>query len=73
MLKKSVIIAGRHYTSITIEEAFWQELLTLAAAQNISPNRLITQIDATRGSKISLSSAIRLFVLEQLKERSRKP
>lgn len=72
MLKKSVIIAGRHYTSITIEEAFWQELLAIAAAQNISPNRLITQIDATRDGETGLSSAIRLFVLEQLKTRSCK-
>ena len=33
MLKKSVIIAGRHSTSISLEEEFFTELKLIAAAR----------------------------------------
>lgn len=68
MLKKSVIIAGRHYTSISIEEEFWQELLTIADQQHLTSNQLITRIDANRGENGNLSSAVRIFVLNYLKK-----
>ncbi|WP_207476836.1 ribbon-helix-helix domain-containing protein [Arenibaculum pallidiluteum] len=60
--KRSVTIAG-HQTSISLEPAFWDALRRLAAVQGISVNALVERIDQDRGG--NLSSAIRVFVLEQ--------
>lgn len=62
--KHSVVVAG-HRTSVTVEDAFWDELTRIAAAEGLSLNQLITRIDANRAD--SLSSALRVFVLERLK------
>lgn len=62
--KHSVLIAG-HATSISIEGIFWQELTRIAESQNKSLNALITEIDETRPG--NLSSALRVFVLRDLK------
>jgi len=67
--KRSVMIAG-HASSVTLEEAFWAELKTIAAARGLSVNQLVTEIDSGRfGPQApgSLSSAIRVFVLEWVK------
>ena len=61
--KRSVTVAG-HATSVSLEQAFWRELGTLAAAEGISVNALITRIDRERGGRGgNLSSAIRVHVL----------
>jgi predicted DNA-binding ribbon-helix-helix protein len=60
--KRSVRIAG-HPTSVSVEEAFWHALKEIAARRGISLNSLITEIDSRRAG--NLSSAIRVFVLEQ--------
>lgn len=65
--KHSVVIAG-HATSVTVETAFWDELKTIADAQSVSLNQLIAEIDSRRDG--NLSSAIRLFVLAELKKRA---
>ncbi|HEY0523799.1 MAG TPA: ribbon-helix-helix domain-containing protein [Stellaceae bacterium] len=57
--KRSVRIAG-HRTSISLEEEFWADLASVAAARGVSINALVTSIDAARGG--NLSSALRLFV-----------
>lgn len=62
--KRSVVIAG-HATSVTVETAFWDELKAIADAQSVSLNQLIAEIDSRRDG--NLSSAIRLFVLAELK------
>lgn len=62
--KHSVLIAG-HRTSVSLEEVFWRELKSIAQARGKSVNSLITEIDEGRGG--NLSSAIRVFVLENLK------
>ena len=67
MLKKSVIIAGRHQTSISIEAEFYAELESIAAEKNCSINALITEIDRNRGNNDNLSSAIRIYVLNYFK------
>ncbi len=67
MLKKSVIIAGRHHTSISVEPEFYSELERIAKERNCSINALITQIDSEREENNNLSSAIRLFVLRYIK------
>ena len=55
MLKKSVIIAGRHYTSISLEKEFFDELIHICSRRNISLNQLITEIDNERSEKNNLS------------------
>ena len=75
--RHSVRIAG-HATSISIEDAFWQEIRRAAKEDGISTARLIEAVDRARtadkevgapGLKSSpnLSSALRLYVLERLR------
>jgi len=61
--KRSVRIAG-HQTSVSLENAFWYALRKIATEQNVSVNRLITEIDKNRVG--NLSGAIRVFVLQHL-------
>ena len=67
MRKRSVSILG-HRTSLSLEDVFWDELLAIAQARKMSVAALITEIDRTRTS--GLSSAIRLFILEDLKQKA---
>lgn len=60
--KRSVNIAG-HRTSFSIEEAFWRRLKIFAAADGLSLNALIEEIDKVRQG--NLSSAVRVYVLER--------
>jgi len=64
MKKRSVRIKG-HNTSLTLEAEFWDELKRLARAQSVSLNKLVARIDAARAG--NLSSALRLYVLRELK------
>ena len=67
MRKRSVAIAG-HRTSLSLEPAFWDALKAVARARGLSLNRLIEEIDRARaddGASGNLSSAVRVFVLEQ--------
>ena len=67
MRKFSVIIAGRHATSISLEDEFYAALCALAAERNMTLNKLVTEIDGTRTT--NLSSALRLYVLKSLLEK----
>lgn len=71
--KRSLTIA-RHRTSVSLEDEFWTALAGLAAASGKSVAALVGEIDKkrseTRGKQTSLSSAIRLYVLEQMKRRN---
>jgi len=66
MNKHSVVLDG-HRTSVSLENAFWERLNTIADERGQSVNKLITQIDHARTT--NLSSAIRVFVLRQLSGR----
>ena len=68
MLKKSIIIAGRHNTSISIEPEFYEELQNIAKKEKRSLNSLITEIDNQRLAANNLSSAIRVYILKYLKK-----
>jgi predicted DNA-binding ribbon-helix-helix protein len=59
--KRSVMIAG-HATSVTLEEAFWQDLRRLARRRGLSLSALIGGVDEARRG--NLSSALRLLVLD---------
>jgi len=65
--KRSVLVAG-HRTSISLEEEFWSELVRIKTEKQISINRLITEIDRQRTT--NLSSAIRVFVLAEIKAKA---
>lgn len=67
MKKISVIIAGRHSTSISLEEEFWIELQNISKEKCLSINQLVTEIDSLR-EKENLSSAIRIYILRHLKK-----
>ena len=58
-----------HMTSVTLEDEFWSELKSIAAAEKTSLTALIAQIDKDR--KGNLSSALRLYVLRNLKKENR--
>jgi predicted DNA-binding ribbon-helix-helix protein len=68
MRKRSITIRG-HQTSITLEDAFWDELSALANARKLSLSALVAEIDKARGGPGNLSSALRLHVLEALKRK----
>ena len=65
MKKRSVSIRG-HRTSLSLEDGFWEELARIAELRGTSVARLIAEIDNSRSG--GLSSAIRLFVLDTLKQ-----
>ena len=64
VVKRSVLISG-HRTSISLEGIFWRELKDIARLHNMSVNQLVAEIDETRTG--NLSSALRVFVLEETK------
>lgn len=68
MLKKSVIIANRHQTSISLEQEFFEVLADIAKEKKLSINQLITTIDSEREVG-NLSSAIRIYILKYLQNK----
>ncbi len=66
MLKKSVIIAGRHQTSISLEKEFFEVLQTICKERNISVNQIVTEIDSSRTNEDNLSAAVRVYILNYL-------
>jgi predicted DNA-binding ribbon-helix-helix protein len=71
IVKRSVSIAG-HRTSISLEEPFWEVLREIAERETLSIQALIGRIDAERDEQ-NLSSAIRVFVLSDLRNRLGHP
>ncbi len=68
IVKRSVVIAGQK-TSVSLEDSFWAALKDLAREQSIPLCELVTRINAQRIAG-NLSSALRLFVLEQYRARA---
>lgn len=66
--KRSVTLAG-HATSISMEDAFWLRLGQFAAERGLSVNALVAEIDRDRTT--NLSSAVRVWVLEECARRAR--
>jgi predicted DNA-binding ribbon-helix-helix protein len=69
IVKRSIKLEGRK-TSISLEDIFWTELKEIAHFQNVSVSELVCAIAATRNQG-NLSSAIRVFVVEQLKNKEK--
>lgn len=68
MKKISVLIAGRHTTSLSLEVEFYDALVRIAQEKDIPLNRLITEIDRER-TVPNLSSAIRIYILKTLQKK----
>lgn len=67
-VKRSLTIRG-HRTSISLESVFWTALKDEADASGQSLAALVAEIDEARGAG-SLSSAIRVYLFEQLRSRA---
>lgn len=70
VVKRSIVIDG-HKTSVSLEDAFWDELKNIAHAQQMMLSELVAKIDGTR-TESNLSSAIRQFVLEHFQDKKRR-
>jgi predicted DNA-binding ribbon-helix-helix protein len=66
IVKRSIIIAGQK-TSVSLENEFWEELKKIASTRNRPVSHLIADIED--GKQGNLSSAIRLFVLDDVQKR----
>lgn len=66
IMKRSFVIAGQK-KSISLEEAIWWSLKEIAAYRDVSLVALLAKINSARPQD-SLSSAIRLFVLNFYRE-----
>ena len=64
--KRSVTIRG-HRTSYSLEKPFYDDLIAISAARGMTLAALVAEVDAQRPREANLSSALRLFVLEQAK------
>jgi predicted DNA-binding ribbon-helix-helix protein len=60
--KRSLVVGG-HKTSVSLEDAFWIELRSIAHNLGVHLSQLVGSIDSERQHS-NLSSAIRLFVFE---------
>ncbi|MDQ0393238.1 ribbon-helix-helix domain-containing protein [Labrys monachus] len=65
IVKRSIVIDGRS-TSISLEDAFWEELKRIARDWNLTAYQLVTDIEA-KYPHFNLSSTLRLFVLENVR------
>ena len=65
IIKRSMTING-HRTSVSLEQPFWDMLRDIAASREQSLASLVQNIDRKRNG--GLSSALRLFVLAELKK-----
>jgi predicted DNA-binding ribbon-helix-helix protein len=65
VVKRSVVIDG-HKTSVSLEDPFWNDLKEIAHSQRVTLSKVIGEIDKGREHS-NLSSALRLFVLDQVR------
>ncbi len=65
-VKRSISIKG-HRTSYTLEAEFHEELERLSAMHGQALATVVATVDARRPADTNLSSALRLFVLGELK------
>jgi predicted DNA-binding ribbon-helix-helix protein len=69
-VKRSISIHG-HRTSISLEPEFWDCFQVLARAEGLSVAKLVQRIDEARDGG-NLSSAIRVHILKELQNSSRR-
>jgi len=69
VVKRSVTIRG-HRTSFSLEQPFFDAVAAIAAKRNMPLAALVAEVDANRPRGANLSSALRVFVLEEAKSGS---
>ncbi|MGD9912935.1 MAG: ribbon-helix-helix domain-containing protein [Rhizobiaceae bacterium] len=67
--KRSVTIRG-HRTSFSLEQPFFDELAGIARQRGMKLAALVSEIDETRPRDSNLSSALRIHVLEWVRNRA---
>jgi predicted DNA-binding ribbon-helix-helix protein len=65
IIKRSVVFNG-HKTSVSLEDAFWNSLKEISHTRGVTMSKLVAEIDKARQHN-NLSSAVRLFVLDQFR------
>lgn len=65
MIRKHSVVLSGHATSLCLEDEFWQALKDIAKQKGLALRQLLMQIDNTHSG--NLSSAIRVYVLNELK------
>ena len=70
VVKRSIVVAG-HKTSASLEDAFWEGLKDIAKARRVTLSDLIGGIDTNREHG-NLSSALRLFVLNTIRQQQHR-
>ena len=68
--KRSIVVGGRR-TSVCMEDVFWDQLRAIAKSRAQSLHDLVAEIDNRRERK-NLSSAIRMFIVSRLMERTQR-
>ena len=66
--KRSIVISG-HKTSVSLEDAFWNGMKEISGLRDMTLSELVGEIDSNR-QQGNLSSAIRLFVLDDFRTRA---
>jgi len=70
VVKRSIVV-GKHKTSVSLEDVFWNCLKEIAASRQRTCSSLLSDTNERRQSG-NLSSAIRLFVLQHYQEGARE-
>lgn len=65
--KRSVSLSG-HRTSVALEPEFWAALGALAEKRGVTVAALVGTVDETRQASQALASALRVFVLKEVKK-----
>jgi|1186.fasta_scaffold355122_2 predicted DNA-binding ribbon-helix-helix protein len=67
VIKRSVTIRG-HRTSFSLEQPFFEALAEIAVRREISLAALVAEVDRARPKGANLSSALRVFVLDAVRQ-----
>lgn len=68
--KRSVTIRG-HRTSYSLEQPFYDDLVTISLTRDMPLAALVAEVDEKRSRESNLSSALRLYVLDWAKGKRR--
>lgn len=64
--KRSVTIRG-HRTSYSLEQPFYDDLVTISLTRDMPLAALVAEVDEKRSRESNLSSALRVYVLDWAK------
>ncbi|MDA5094697.1 ribbon-helix-helix domain-containing protein [Aliiroseovarius sp. KMU-50] len=67
--KHSLTLHG-HRTSVSLEPEFWKAFQEIAQERGIALNALAAEVDEGRGMDRGLASAIRVYILNHIREKA---